>query len=141
MKIFEGGLQDEKISSLQHSLDADRIKRIDECFQEYLLTGGFLVAMNEYAKNSKLRPFVYRTYQQWVIGDMLKWNKKEYSLKELIDALGERLARQITFHALSALTQMQHHDTVRDYIEILENMDVLFLLHALREDKLTPLTG
>ncbi|MCD6220605.1 ATP-binding protein [bacterium] len=130
---------DELFLSLKESLTTETIKKIDICFKDYLLTGGFLPAINEFYKNKgKIGRFVYRTYQQWIIGDILKRNKKEHFLKEILVVLSERLGKQITLHNIASMTEIQHHSTIQDYLNILQDMDVLFIQQALREDKLKP---
>lgn len=124
MSIFEEFLQHEKMTIF--------IK----LFNQYLITGGFLTALNELAKNKKIKNYVYNTYIQWIIGDFLKKEKKEYFLKDIVLALSERLGNQISFHNLTAFTNIQNHSTTHEYLKILEDMDVLFIQEALREDKL-----
>lgn len=114
------------------------VKVIGEYFENYLLTGGFLSAINGFASNKRIDKFIYRTYQEWVIGDFLKRNKREVFLKDIITVLSDRLAKQISIHALASQTEIQHHATVQEYLEILQDMDVLFIQFALREDKLRP---
>jgi len=124
--------------SLKRHLSAEAIKLIDKYFNQYLFTGGFLSAINEYESNKKINKFVYQTYQQWVIGDFLKRNKKEYFLKDIITVLTERLAKQVTTYNIASVTEIQHHSTVQEYLKILEDMDVIFIQQALREDRLKP---
>lgn len=56
----------------------------------------------------------------------------------IITALGERLGKQATLHSIASVTEIQHHSTIQEYLAILEDMDVIFIQHALREDKLKP---
>jgi len=127
-----------KIGKVETNLTSDIIQELSSRFNRFLITGGFLPAINEYERNKKINKFVYQTYQQWVIGDFLKRNKKEGFLKDIIAALSDRLAKQISVHNIAALTEIQHHATVQEYLEILEDMDVIFIQQALREDKMRP---
>jgi predicted AAA+ superfamily ATPase len=120
------------------NLAPDAKKQLSRYFDKFLITGGFLPAINEYEKHKKINKFVYQTYQQWVIGDLLKRNKKETFLKDIIAALSDRLTKQISIHNIASLTIIQHHATVQEYLEILKDMDVIFIQQALREDKLKP---
>ena len=125
-------------SSLEKSVTADTMRLIDGYFQHYLITGGFLPAINEYGRKERIGKYVYQTYQQWVIGDFLKRNKKEHFLKEIITVLSNRLGKQVTLHSIASMTEIQHHSTIHEYLNILEDMDVIFIQQALREDKLKP---
>ncbi len=130
---------DEVYVCLKESLGTDTVKTIDSHFRHYLLTGGFLPAINEYyGVEKKIGRFVYQTYQQWVIGDFLKRNKKEYFLKDILAVLSERLTKQVTLNSIASATEIQHHSTIQEYLNILQDMDVLFIQQALREDKLKP---
>jgi len=126
------------IEDIETELNSKKIRVIDECFQNYLLSGGFLPAINEYESSKKIGSSVYQTYSQWVVGDILKRNKKEHFLKDIILTLTERLAKQVTLHNIASMTEIQHHSTVQDYLSILEDMDVVFIQYTLREDKLQP---
>lgn len=123
---------------LKENLTTEEIREAGRYFDRYLLCGGFLPAINEYEAQGEIGRHVYQTYQQWVLGDFLKRNKKERFLKEIIATLGERLAKQVTSHGLASLTEIQHHSTVQEYLRLLEDMDVIIIQQALREDKLKP---
>ncbi len=115
--------------------ETGRIAELFGYFDKYLLTGGYVVALNDHAKNNLISPAVYKTYAQWIVGDMLKKGKQESYLKEIIRALIPRIAKQITLHNITAEMSIEHHQTVANYFNILEQMDVIFIQYALREDK------
>lgn len=115
--------------------EAGRVAELFGYFDKYLLTGGYVVALNDHAQNKLISPAVYKTYVQWIVGDMLKKNKQESYLREVITALIPRIAKQITMHNITAEMSIEHHQTVADYFSILEQMGVLFIQYALREDK------
>lgn len=127
------------IESLKISFDIEenKIALLQDYFKEYLLTGGYLRAINNYEIEKKIKDSVYKTYIQWVIGDFLKRGKSENYLKEIIKELIPRLASQITWHDFASKTSIDHHQTVIDYIDLLSRMDVIVILQALIEDKLT----
>lgn len=105
-------------------------------FDSYLIHGGFLTAINDYAQYQKISVATYNTYSDWVRGDFVKRGKSEAYLKEVLRAIIKTYGTQVTWNALADHTSINHHDTVRQYIELLESMDVLFIQHALLEDKL-----
>jgi predicted AAA+ superfamily ATPase len=127
---------DISFKEIEKGFDTKTLMEINKYFERYLITGGFITAINNFEKSNKIDKYVYQTYLQWVIGDFLKKNKKEYFLKEIIFVLFERIAKQITFSDISSKTQIQHHATVEDYLSNLEDMDIIFIQYALREDKL-----
>jgi predicted AAA+ superfamily ATPase len=133
----------ETATAFQKSLivPKDKIKQaamsqLWQLFNEYLLTGGYLSAINDYALKKSIRNAIYKTYSQWIIGDILKRGKSEASLKEIIKALYPRLSKQVTWHSFANDLSIEHHQTISDYFSLLQRMDVLVILQALREDKL-----
>ncbi len=52
--------------------------------------------------------------------------------------LSHRIANPVSIHTIASQTQIEHHATVQDYLQTLQDMDVLFIQPALREDKLAP---
>lgn len=111
------------------------VRALQTAFNDYLVTGGYLLAINHYSREKTIASAVYRTYLQWIIGDMLKRGKNEAFLKEIVRALYPRLSKQITWHALTQELSIDHHQTVMDYIQLLSRMDVVLVLSAFREDK------
>lgn len=114
----------------------DQMEELVSLFNRYLITGGFLTATNELGMQGTLGRYIYNTYIHWILGDFLKQNKNENSLKEIVLAVSDRLGKQVSFQSITAATSIQNHSTVREYLQILENMDVLVVMDALREDKL-----
>jgi len=129
-------LFDEKMEFVPVKFDAASIKTLYHHFSDYLITGGFMPAINDFAKNKNVPPATYKVYVQWILGDVLKRGKQETYLKEIISALIRRLTKQITWHNLSADMSIEHHKTVADYVGLLCRMDATFVLSALKEDKL-----
>ena len=109
-----------------------------QLFSDYLLTGGYLPAINDYAIEKTIHAATYNTFSQWIIGDFIKRGKSEQSLREIIRALLLRLSKQVTWHSFVNNLSIEHHQTIADYFELLKRMDVIVILPALRENKLSP---
>ena len=107
-----------------------------EEFKDYLIHGGFLTAINDMAVHNRILPATFATYSDWIRGDMLKRNKQEHNLKDLLSGVIKRIGSQVTWNALSRDLTIDHPKTISDYIEILQSMDVLYVQSALLEDKL-----
>ncbi|MFA4875688.1 MAG: ATP-binding protein [bacterium] len=118
------------------SLNTPALKKLEDRFFSYLLAGGFLRAINDFAKGGVIPQATYQTYIQWIIGDVLKRGKQEKYLRELIEAVIPRLTKQLSWHKITSVVSIDHHQTVADYLGLLERMDVLNVVYALREDKL-----
>ncbi|MBI5299028.1 MAG: ATP-binding protein [Deltaproteobacteria bacterium] len=119
-------------------LDSDQILSLFPLFEEYMQSGGYMPAINDYAAQTKILPATYNTYIQWIVGDILKRGKQESYLKEIISVLLSRIGKQITWTNLVNDVAIEHHKTIADYIELLSRMDVVKIFQALREDKMLP---
>lgn len=116
------------------------IELLDRLFDEYgsyLLHGGFLTAINDMAKYGHILPATFSTYSDWIRGDVLKRNKQEHYLQEVLEAIIKRYGSQITWNSLSDDLSIDHPKTVADYVSLLVSMDAAFVQPALMEDKLT----
>jgi predicted AAA+ superfamily ATPase len=98
--------------------------------------GGYLTAINEYAKNSSVSISTLDTYAEWIRGDMLKRDYREHYLQEIIGAILKRYNSQLSWINLAQDLSIDHPQTVSDYIATLVSMDAVFVQHALLEDKL-----
>ncbi|HBC88402.1 MAG TPA: ATPase [Lentisphaeria bacterium] len=115
------------------------IKKMDILFSEfenYMIHGGYMTAINDIASNGRIKPATFSTYSDWIRGDMLKRGKKENLLHEILSALVRQYGSQTTWHSIASMTSIDHHATVSDYIDLLCDMEVLFVNHAIIEHKL-----
>jgi predicted AAA+ superfamily ATPase len=115
----------------------DLMERLYIEFENYLIHGGFLTAINDFAQHQQILPATLSTYSDWIRGDVLKRNKRENYLLEILGAIINRYGSQITWNALAGDLAIDHPKTVADYIELLASMDAVFVQSAIREDKLT----
>ena len=119
------------------SENSEIISLLYDEFQNYLKHGGYLTAINDIAKYNYIKPATLRIYSDWIRGDMLKRNKQETLLKEVLQAIIKRYNSQITWHALASDLSIDSHKTVAEYCNLLATMDALFIQPALLQDKLT----
>lgn len=105
---------------------------------EYLIHGGFLTAINDFAMNKTISPATLMTYSDWIRGDMLKRDKREHYLKEIIEAIIKHYLKQVSWDNLVKELSIDHTQTISNYLDILSSMDAVFIQHAIMEDKLKP---
>jgi predicted AAA+ superfamily ATPase len=118
--------------------DADNIDELFNEFNHYLIHGGFLSAINEFVSHERISTASLTTYSDWIRGDMLKQNKKELFLREIIGAIIKHYMKQVSWDNLVKELSIDHTQTVADYMAILGSMDAAFVQFALREDTLSP---
>lgn len=119
------------------SLNEKNWQRLDEAFNAYLQHGGYLTAINDFAKNHTIQIATLRTYSDWIRGDILKRGKQERYLKEILSGVIKHYTSQVSWNTLAKSLSIDHHKTVADYVDLLSHMDALFVQYALLEDKLT----
>ena len=117
-------------------VEADTLDIIYGEFDQYLLHGGYLTAINDLAESGQINQTTLNTYSDWIRGDMMKRGKQESYLREILTAIIKRYNSQVTWNALARDLSIDHPKTVADYIDLLENMDAVFVQPALLEDKL-----
>src|SRR3990167_1753419 len=62
----------------KETVPADKIMiKIYEEFNQYLMHGGYLTAINDIARDGKISKSTLRTYSDWIRGDVLKRGKQE----------------------------------------------------------------
>ncbi len=126
-----------ELVDLKHpSLKSPSIELLFKEWDQYLLHGGYITAINDMAEYGYITNSTLSTYSDWIRGDMLKRGKQEHYLKEILIAIIKRYTSQVTWNALSKELSIDHHKTVSDYVILLEEMDAVFIQSALLEDKL-----
>lgn len=137
---LKGRFSSDELANLMDSEIEPASSLIEQLFEEfdaYLVHGGFLTAINDMAKHSRILPATFSTYSDWIRGDVLKQGKREQYLREILEAVIRRYCSQVTWNALARDLSIDHPKTVSDYMALLVSMDALFVQTALIEDKLT----
>jgi predicted AAA+ superfamily ATPase len=102
----------------------------------YMLHGGYLPAISAYLTGNTIPGSVYNIYTEWIIGDILKYNKSENYLHEVLKGILSSYSSQVSWNSLAKHLSIDHHKTVSDYCQILSSVHVLYILEALEEHKL-----
>ena len=105
-------------------------------FFDYLLHGGYLPAINEYVQTKTISKSTMNTYIHWIIGDILKYNKSEHYLYEILRGIKQTYNTPVTWNTLSRFLPIEHHKTISDYCEILNYLHVIHIQQALLEHKM-----
>ena len=97
----------------------------------------FLPAINEYHTEGSISRATCNTYIHWIVGDVLKHNKTERYLAEVLRGIKITYGSQVSWNRLSKHLSIDHHRTVSDYCQILSDIHVLHIQEAIIEHKLT----
>ena len=112
------------------------LEKIYQHFDQYLMHGGYLSAINDFAEHQQIKTATLATYSDWIRGDVVKRGKNETFLREILGEIIKRYNTQISWNAIVSDLAIDHPQTVIDYCTLLERMDALFIQSALIEDKL-----
>lgn len=116
------GLEKKRAFSFPNLLDLAVFQQeLDTHFQNYLLTGGFPLAVNALNATQSIPPYVYQTYLQWILGDLSKLGKQQHYFRQIARKLIDSLTTPLSWQALVKTTDIGSHNTVIDYIEHLES--------------------
>ncbi len=107
-------------------------------FNQYLLTGGFPLAINEFHAGKEIPEYVYEIYSRWVIGDIVKWGKQEKILKQILRTAILKQSTAVSFDSFAKDAEIKSHKTVSTYVEDLENMFVFLVLYFMDFNKKIP---
>jgi predicted AAA+ superfamily ATPase len=128
-------------SGSDHLLIEDSLKRLPGRrgpLRDYHITGGFLPAINDFARSGEVTTATLRTYADWIRGDVLRLDRNERYLREVLTGVDRRQGSQVTWNSFAKELSIDHPKTVADYVGILERMDALLVVPALAEHQHGP---
>ncbi len=121
---------DEKDMSLLVSL-MPQLGELSVLFDQYLLTGGIMRAINEYFSKQEIGFDVYELYQQWFRGDIARAGRSERTARQIIDALMRISVSAFGWETVAKKTDVASHRTVSEYMEEMEDFFVLKTLYQI----------
>ncbi|MBA3661157.1 MAG: ATP-binding protein [Gammaproteobacteria bacterium] len=110
--------------------EIEQINLLEE-FNQYLLHGGNLNAINDMAKSGKILDTTLKNYMHRLKKLILKHGRHENFLQEIFDAMIKHYDSPITWNELSHELSIEHPKTIQDYITLLATYDAVFIQSAL----------
>ena len=111
----------------------DRVKELELYFK----IGGFPTAVAEAGKEGSFPKKAMQTYLKWLIGDVLKLGKNEQYLEEVLIQLAICQCTPVSLQTIAKKTSIGSHNTVSEYIAILQSCFALKTLYAIDLDNST----
>lgn len=140
-KLSKGALQEiidsPYVGLMNSSVVENNIAIIYDEFKSFMITGGYLTAINDLAKEGRILNDTFATYWEWIVGDVLKHHKTENYLREVLSGILDRYNSLITWNSLQKDLSIDHHKTISDYCDMLEQMDAVYVHNALIQHKLS----
>lgn len=100
-------------------------------FDQFLVTGGIMRAINEYFSKQEIGYDVYEIYQQWFRGDISRAGRSERTARQIIGELLRISVSAFGWETIAKKTDVASHRTVSEYIEEMENSFVLKTLYQI----------
>lgn len=91
--------------------------RLDELLRRYLLTGGFLTAINDAAVHEKVRAETFDAYRAAIVGEFTRAGLRESYLREVVNWVTSHLGQEFDARGLAADTDIGSKDTARSYVD------------------------
>lgn len=126
-------LSDKKLGAI-----AGQKVAIEKCFEKYLLSGGFLSAINEMEAEKKISDATYRIYWQWLKGDLLKLERKETIFLEIMQETIKHLGGTLSYNDIAKNISIHSHVTAMEYLDIAQKSFILNLAQNFDLNKRLP---
>jgi hypothetical protein len=102
---------------------------LEPIFYSYLISGGFPDAVLEYLKNGRVNEKTYEMIIRMFLGVLSKESKSEETSRQIMEKILSSMGSRLDFITIASEIGI-HHNTVREYIELLENSRIIYLLPA-----------
>lgn len=102
---------------------------LNRLLNQYLLSGGFSKAINQYDKANTIDPDIYELYLQWIRGDIVKAGKNERTARQIISELLKISVSTFGWDTIAKKIDVGTHKTVSEHILALEDSFILRILY------------
>lgn len=113
IKLSRANLSDNRQFYALAKKHLPQLLSITKEFEQYLIHGGFLYAINHGRTELSLEK-----YARWLEGDFVKWGKNPLIIKEILQAVIKKEGSQFSYHAIAKETSVTSHNTIIDYFEM-----------------------
>lgn len=94
-------------------------------FEKYALCGGFPPSFYGLMEGGSIPESVFDTYLNWVVGDMAKLGRSEKIFRSVVQGVVKNYGSKFSLNSIAKEMEVGSHVTVRDYLELLEELYVL----------------
>ena len=111
---------------------------LDALFEEYLMTGGIMTAVNQYQEKKEIGNTVYELYLQFFFGDLARMMREETTAKKILSAVIKHQGKPVGWVAIAKGMDIRSPLTVMQYCDILHNLFALNIYNAFDQNKRVP---
>lgn len=113
-------------------------QKLDAIFDEYLLTGGVMSAVNQLVSSGEIKNTTYEMYIQLFFGDLAKLMREESTAKKVLTAIIKHQGKPVGWTAVSKGVGIPSPITVEQYTDVLKNLFVLNVYNAFDQNRRMP---
>lgn len=100
-------------------------KEISRLFTMFTACGGFPRSMYEFVEDKKIKEQTYEIYWKWLIADIAKIERSERITSSVLLAILKNYTSRFSLNSVAKEMEIGSHVTVREYLEILEDLFVI----------------
>ncbi|MDP2736846.1 MAG: ATP-binding protein, partial [bacterium] len=119
---FAGLINPELFKSLTAENYFKRRDKLEYYLDIYLLTGGFISAVNDYKNHGAIRQNIYSNFLHWFLAYVARSNRDIILTRQIIEKLILNLGQSIGYKTLTHKTKARTHLTAAAYLNMLESM-------------------
>ncbi len=113
------------------------LPELDALFDEYLLTGGVMLAVSDFIRTKRISQTIYELYIRQLLGDISRVGREERTAKQVIASIVSRIGAPSSWNGIAKENGIPSSPTVSQYVNILQGMFILNVYHK-ADDKLRP---
>ena len=113
-------------------------KTLDAIFDEYLITGGIMTAVNQLQNKQEINNNIYELYLQFFFGDLARMMREETTAKKILSAVIKHHGTTIGWTKIAKEMDIKTPITVMQYCDILHNLFALNIYHAFDQNYRVP---
>jgi len=100
-------------------------RKIEYYLDIYLLTGGYISAVNDYQKNGAVRQTHYSNYLYWFLAYVSRLGRDPVLIRQIMEKIILNLGSPVGYKTLARKTKARTHLTAAEYLNLLEEMFVV----------------
>lgn len=134
LNLKQGSLENHE--DLKNMISANKIfsKTISCLFENYMKTGGFPIPIKDFFGTNKISNNAIKIYLEWLKGDWKSAGKSDKYMKEVLSYIIKARLSPVSWNNIASETSINSSHTVQNYVELLESMFAVKVLHMLSPD-------
>ena len=104
---------------------------LDKLLDEYLLTGGIMLAVNDYHNTGRISPQLYDLYIKQIVGDITRAGREEKTAKLILGSMIKRMGTPASWNGIRTENDIASSPTVEQYAYILQGIFVISICYKM----------